>query len=97
MYVLGDGFTAGIPLEDIPISASLAAKTGAQVISPAYRLATEHPFPAALDDISAVARQIFTNNHSACIAGVSAGANLALALMHRLRLANQPLPRTAAL
>ncbi len=97
LYVFGGGFTVGSPLEDIPISASLAAKTGAQVISPAYRLAPEHPFPAALDDISAVARQIFTNDHNACIAGESAGANLALALMYRLRLTNQPVPRAAAL
>lgn len=97
LYIFGGGFTVGSPLEDIPISASLAAKTGAQVIAPAYRLAPEHPFPAALDDISAIARQIFTDDHTACIAGESAGANLALALMHRLREANQPVPCAAAL
>lgn len=97
LYIFGGGFSVGSPLEDIPISASLAAKTGAQVISPAYRLAPEHPFPAALDDISAVAGQIFTDDHTACIAGESAGANLALALMHRLRQANQPVPHAAAL
>ncbi len=97
LYIFGGGFTVGSPLEDIPISASLAAKTGAQVISPAYRLAPEHPFPAALDDISTVARQIFTHDHNACIAGESAGANLALGLMHRLRQANHPAPCAAAL
>ncbi len=97
LYIFGGGFTVGSPLEDIPISASLAAKTGAQVISPAYRLAPEHPFPAALDDISAVAQQVFVNDHNACIAGESAGANLALGLMYRLRQANQPVPRATAL
>ena len=96
LYIFGGGFTVGSPLEDIPISASLAAKTGAQVISPAYRLAPEHPFPAALDDIATVARQIFTNDHNACIAGESAGANLALGVMHRLRQANLPMPQAAA-
>lgn len=97
MYIFGGGYTVGSPFEDIPISAALAAKTGAQVISPAYRLAPEHPFPAALNDISAVAQQIFTNDHTACIVGESAGANLALGLMHRLRQTNQPVPRAAAL
>ena len=94
---LGVGLRLEARLKTSPLARHLPLKTGAQVISPAYRLAPEHPFPAALDDIATVARQIFTNDHNACIAGESAGANLALGVMHRLRQANLPMPQAAAL
>lgn len=97
LYLFGGGFTLGSPFEDLPISTALAAKTGAKVIAPYYRLAPEHPYPAALDDIAKVAAQVFDGDTNACLAGESAGASLALALMHRLRANAQPLPQAAAL
>ncbi len=80
LYLFGGGFILGSPLEDLTISAALAAGTGLQVISPAYALAPEHPFPAGLDDAIAVARAI----HPRAIAGESAGGNLALGVTRAL-------------
>jgi epsilon-lactone hydrolase len=81
LYLFGGGFITGGPVEDLMISGKLAAMTGRTVISPAYRLAPEHPFPAALHDVEAVAR---TMTAPLTIAGESAGGNLALALAIRL-------------
>ncbi len=80
LYLFGGGFIAGGPVEDLMISGKLAAMTGRTVISPAYRLAPEHPFPAALDDAEAVANAMAA---PLTIAGESAGGNLALALAIR--------------
>ena len=50
LYLFGGGFILGSPQEDLMISAALAAGTGLQVVSPAYALAPEAPFPAGLED-----------------------------------------------
>lgn len=81
-YLFGGGFITGGPVEDLMISGKLATMTGRRVISPAYRLAPEHPFPAALDDVEAVAK---TMSAPLTITGESAGGNLALALAIRLK------------
>ncbi len=74
----------GGPLEDLTISAALAAGTGQQVISPTYALAPEQPFPAGLNDVVAVARVMLTQGPLA-IAGESAGGGLALSATQLLR------------
>lgn len=81
LYLFGGGFITGGPVEDLMISGKLAAMAGRRVVSPNYRLAPEHPFPAALDDVEAVAK---TMSAPLTIAGESAGGNLALALTIRL-------------
>jgi len=81
LYLFGGGFITGGPVEDLMISGKLAAMTGRAVISPAYRLAPENPFPAALDDVEAVAK---TMAAPLTITGESAGGNLALTLAIRL-------------
>ena len=96
LYLFGGGFVQGSPFEDLPISAALAAKTKTRVIAPKYRLAPEHPFPAALDDATAVATALLENSPATLLAGESAGGNLALALVHRLRDRGQPVPRAIA-
>ena len=96
LYLFGGGFIQGSPFEDLPISAALAAKTGATVICPHYRLAPEHPFPAALDDVTAVAGALLADNRGTLLAGESAGGNLSLALVHRLRRRGRPVPRAIA-
>ena len=97
LYLFGGGFVQGSPFEDLPITAALAAKTGATVIAPRYRLAPEHPFPAALDDVTAVGRALLSKNPGTLLAGESAGGNLALGLVHRLRSQGHAAPRAIAL
>jgi len=93
LYLFGGGFITGGPVEDLMISGKLAAMTGRRVISPAYRLAPEHPFPAALNDVEAVAK---TMPAPLSITGESAGGNLALALTIRL-IRNGMIPEKLAL
>lgn len=96
LYLFGGGFMLGSPFEELPITASIAAQTGARIVCPAYRLAPEHPFPAALDDVTAVAKALFAENPNTLLAGESAGGNLALALAQRLLGQGAPLPPAIA-
>ncbi len=68
---------------------------------PEYRLAPEHPFPAAIDDVLAAWRWLRTgqglNPASLAVAGDSAGGGLAVALLVATREAGQALPAAAVL
>jgi acetyl esterase len=79
VFFHGGGFVTG-DLESHDAQArSLCRTTGRDVVSVAYRLAPDHPFPAAYDD--AVAAVEWAQTHLAdrvAVAGPSAGANLAL-------------------
>ncbi len=88
----GGGFIvdAGSMTETAP----LAALTQRQVIAIRYRLAPEHPFPAAVEDALSVYRALRSTRPDARIVlfGTSAGATLAVELIARLRLDGEPLP-----
>ncbi|MDG2340342.1 MAG: alpha/beta hydrolase fold domain-containing protein, partial [Paracoccaceae bacterium] len=96
IYIFGGGFMVGSPFEDLPISAFLATRLGCTIICPNYRLAPEHQFPAALNDVEAVAVEVLQNNDDVLLAGESAGGNLTLALYQRLRAKNLPMPKAMA-
>ena len=102
LYLHGGGFVGCSPLTHRPLTATLALQ-GLRLFVPDYRLAPEHPFPAALDDVLAVWRALRTAHDAAgghgrlVVAGDSAGGNLAVALMLRLRDAGERLPDAAAL
>jgi cation diffusion facilitator CzcD-associated flavoprotein CzcO/acetyl esterase/lipase len=103
LYLHGGGFVGCSPVTHRPLTAALALQ-GFRVFVPDYRLAPEHPFPAALDDAMAAWRALFADAASSAdgtpritVAGDSAGGNLALALMLRLREAGEALPVAAAL
>jgi epsilon-lactone hydrolase len=89
----GGGFIvdAGSVTENAPI----AAYTGIKVIAARYRLAPEHPFPAAVDDAESVYRALLAEHGASRLAlyGTSAGACLCAQLIVRLRESGVPLPR----
>jgi monooxygenase len=102
LYLHGGGFVGCSPRTHRPLTAALALQ-GMRLFVPDYRLAPEHPFPAALDDARAAWDALRADCAAAggadrlLVAGDSAGGNLALALMISLRDAGQPLPAAAAL
>ena len=95
LYLHGGGFVACSPRTHRPIIGAFALR-GFTVFAPDYRLAPEHPFPAAIDDAIAAWRE-FSAEGPAAVAGDSAGGNLALALMLRARDEDLALPTAAAL
>ncbi|QGY02735.1 alpha/beta hydrolase [Methylobacterium mesophilicum SR1.6/6] len=95
LYIHGGGFIACSPRTHRPVTGALAAR-GFTVFVPDYRLAPEHPFPAAVEDVTAV-WQALSAEGAACVAGESAGGNLALVLMGEARARNLPMPWAAAM
>lgn len=89
VYFHGGGFVLGSVASTDPLCRLLAAQSGVRVLSVEYRLAPEHPYPAALDD--AIAAYLWARAHAAelgahpeliAVGGDSAGGNLALVVAH---------------
>jgi epsilon-lactone hydrolase len=99
LYCFGGGFVTGDPTTDQVLTVPLAHNTGATIYAPHYRLAPEHPFPAATDDCFDVYRALLdqVGPDRLAIAGESAGGNLALSVMVRAHEAGLPMPLSAAL
>ena len=95
LYGFGGGFIQGSPFEDLTIAAPLCAMTGTVLVIPSYRLAPEHPWPAAIDDGFSVYQALCDKPFA--IVGESAGGNMMLALMLRAKKAGLNLPKAAAL
>lgn len=79
LYLHGGGYRLGSPIAYIDYAQRLACATGRRVVLPFYRLAPEHPFPAALHDAVAVYRAL-NDDARIVVAGDSAGGGLAAAL-----------------
>jgi len=92
VWVHGGGFCLNSPRVYSTFAAHLARALGASVILPRYRLAPEHPFPAALDDTLAAYRAIAAQSGPLVLAGDSAGGNLALNIAIALRDAGEEPP-----
>ena len=97
LYCYGGGYVTGSAREDLIVSAGLARHSGARVVAVQYRLAPEHPYPAAIDDGAAVYDVLSREAAPFAIAGESAGGNMALALMQRAKANGLPMPVTAVL
>jgi acetyl esterase/lipase len=100
LYLHGGGYCVGSPATHRAITGHLAARCGARVFVPDYRLAPEHAFPAAVDDAVASFRGLLAKGiapHDVVIAGDSAGGGLAVATALRLRELALPLPRALVL
>jgi len=97
LYLHGGGFIACSPETHRPLVSSLAQRLTAKIYVPVYRLAPEHPFPAALDDALAAYRFIVEHENidpsRLLFAGDSAGGGLVLSLTMKLRQKGLPLPR----
>jgi len=88
LYLHGGAFCLGSPATHRSITTRLSVESGMPVWVPDYRLAPEHPYPAALDDAQCVYEALRRRGYAAeriVVAGDSAGATLALALALRLR------------
>jgi acetyl esterase/lipase len=99
LHFFGGGYLVGSPFEELTLTAPLAARLGLELYVPHYRLAPEHPFPAALEDAYAVYEALLDRYGPGRLAvtGESAGGGLALAALLRARDAGLPLPAAAAL
>ncbi|SHK96198.1 acetyl esterase [Pseudonocardia thermophila] len=85
LWVHGGGWVLGSAAASLPFARRLAAAWSADVAVIDYRLAPEHPYPAAIDDVTAAWRSIARAcpGRRIVLAGDSAGANLALAAVAR--------------
>ena len=98
VFFHGGGYCSGSILSHRRLVTEAGRAAGVRTLTIAYRLAPEHPFPAAYDDALTAWRFLRDQNISAaCIAvgGDSAGAGLTVALIERLRDAREQLPGCA--
>ena len=96
----GGGYVSGCAITHRKLAAQLSAAAGMPVLVPDYRLAPEHPAPAAVQDVLAVTRALYAAGQSPArlaVAGDSAGGGLAAALFLALKAAGQPLPACGVL
>ncbi len=91
LWVHGGGLVIGNPRQDERLASGTAAALGMTVVSPYYRLAPRHPFPAGLDDVTAAwvwlqhnAAALRINPARIVVGGESAGGGLAASAVQRL-------------
>lgn len=96
-YVHGGGFVVGSVKTRRMFTAYIANKLGCNVAAPEYRLAPEHPFPAAPLDCFAAYRAICREYGAGrvILLGESAGGNLALSVLLQIKAAGLPMPAAA--
>lgn len=95
LYLHGGGFISGSLRSHQPWAAQLAEGAGVPVLLLDYRLAPEHPFPAALDDVVEAYAWLRAQGiapGSIVLAGESVGANLAVACCLAMAERDQPAP-----
>ena len=95
LYCHGGGYSTGSPLYARTLTTKFASQLSMDVFCFDYRLAPEHPYPAAVDDAQAAWDFLMLQGYGAkdiFVAGDSAGGNLALALGLRLKKQKRMLP-----
>ena len=96
LYCHGGGYSTGSTVYARTLTSKLAASTSMDVLSFDYRLAPEHPYPAATEDAMQVWNYLMLLGYGArdiILAGDSAGGNLALSLTLKLKEEGRLLPR----
>jgi acetyl esterase/lipase len=99
LYCHGGAFAIGSPWHNRDMMSRIARAAGGRVLGVDYRLAPEHPFPAALEDTVAAYRWLLESGvdpATVVLAGDSCGANLVLGAALRARGADLPLPAAIA-
>jgi monoterpene epsilon-lactone hydrolase len=100
LYFHGGVYVIGSAATSVPLVSDLARRTGAKAVTLDYRLAPEHPYPAAVEDAQAAYRGLLEQGidpGQIALAGDSAGGGLAVAALLALRDAGTPLPSCAYL
>ncbi len=87
VYLHGGGYGIGSPRSHRHLAAAIGVAAHSDVLVPDYRLAPEHPFPAARDDARAAVCQVQLERPDArvCIMGDSAGGGLTVSVLTALR------------
>jgi epsilon-lactone hydrolase len=99
-HIHGGGFALGSAESSVGLASSLARKTDMRAVSVDYRLAPEHPYPAALHDVTAAYRALVEQSGSAddvVVSGESAGGNLAIELLIAEKAQARKMPAAALL
>lgn len=104
VLVYGGGFITGAKADMAPLAVTLSASFGATVVCPEYRLAPEHKFPTAPNDLWDFMTWLASNvpvtgadpASGFVIGGVSAGGNLAAVMVSKMLAAKYPLEPTGA-
>jgi monoterpene epsilon-lactone hydrolase len=100
LYLHGGGYVLGSAQTGTHLATALARRVGSPAVSLEYRLAPEHPFPAAVEDVLAAYRELLDGGLRASdivLAGDSAGGGLAIATMLAAGRADLPQPAGAAI
>jgi acetyl esterase/lipase len=100
LYFHGGAYVWGSSDTHADLVSRLARDAGVRALVPNYRLAPEHPCPAAHEDAEAAYRWLLERGVApsrVVVGGDSAGGNLALSLLVRVRAAGLPMPGGAAL
>jgi len=95
LYLHGGAYVLGSCRSHRHMVSHIARAAGINALLPEYRLAPEHRFPAAIDDVVTIYRKLLDDGHvpeNIIVAGDSAGGGLAVAAMLSLRHAGLPLP-----
>jgi len=98
LYVHGGGYVSGSCSDHRGFVSKFAKNCGAITLIYEYRLAPEHPFPAAIDDSVIVYRSMLSSGYkpgNILIAGESAGGGLCLALLLAIKEQELPMPAAA--
>jgi acetyl esterase/lipase len=100
LHIHGGGFALGSAAGSVGLASDLARKTGMRAVAVDYRLAPEHPYPAALDDVTAAYRALAEQAGSSdpiVVSGESAGGNLAIELLIAGKAESLTMPAAALL
>jgi acetyl esterase/lipase len=100
LYLHGGAYILGSCASHRHMVSYIARHVGIRALLPEYRLAPEHPFPAAVEDAAAVYRAMLEQGYeprNIVVAGDSAGGGLTMAMLLALRDTGDPMPAAAFL